>query len=166
MEPPDQLIKFHHYQVALCLLICLSRLISMSTSWSSAGSFKVELLSMWAVHVVAPLLFETSRWPVCHPPLRRGQTSIVSSCLIHVYMPNLVGPSVGPVWPNQSLDLAADFQSHPHLPRWLPKGLRTPTSKYAAWPRFLVFFPRTFARMFLMSRRISHLFYSSVRERR
>lgn len=88
---------------------------------------------MRAVHVGAPLPFETSRWPARHPPLHRGQTSVVSSCFIHVYMPNLVRPSVGPVWPNQSLDLAADFQAHPRLPRWLSQGLPS----FGTFPSFL-----------------------------
>lgn len=35
--------------------------------------------------------------------------SVVSSCLIHVYMPNLVCPSVRPVWPVQSLGLTHRF---------------------------------------------------------
>ena len=73
-------------------------------------------------------------WPGCYPPLSAGvrqqsDTSVVPSCLIHVYMPNLVRPSVRPVWPNHNLDPATDFLSPPLLPRWLLKGLQTPTSK-------------------------------------
>lgn len=37
---------------------------------------------------------------------QHSDVSVVPPCLIHVYMPNLVCPSVRLVWPNQSLDLA------------------------------------------------------------
>ena len=50
---------------------------------------------------------------------QHSDMTVVPPCLIHVYMPNLVCPSVRPVWPNQTLDPATDFQSHPLLPRWL-----------------------------------------------
>lgn len=43
---------------------------------------------------------------------RRSDASVVLSCLIHVYMPNLVCPSVGHVWPKPShAALATDPES-------------------------------------------------------
>lgn len=81
---------------------------------------------------------------------QHSDMTVVSPCLIHVYMTNLVRPSVRPVWPNQSLDPAADFHSRSFLPRWLSNGLQAPAFKDVSFISFAFRHP------------VSHMFHSSV----
>lgn len=81
---------------------------------------------------------------------QHSDMTVVSPCLIHVYMTNLVRPSVRPVWPNQSLDPAADFHSRSFLPRWLSNGLQAPAFKDVSFISFAFRHP------------VSHMFHFSV----
>lgn len=125
---------------------------------------------------VSSLFFHIQKQPcLCEaavdPPHHRGQTlpdtSVVPPCSIHVYMPNLVCPSVRPVWPNQSLDLVPDFCITSSSAQVAAKSLRTWTGRENKALMYLLVFlfftSMMFSRRLFASQHISHYVHPSLR---
>lgn len=115
-----------------CLSCLHSALLLIHACWMCSDVVFVLMMFMRVLDQC--FMTPAADLPVTPPTISTGvrqhsDMTVVPTCLIHVYMPNLVCPSVRPVWPNQSLDPATDFQSRSLLPRWLSKSLQTATSK-------------------------------------